>query len=138
MSTVIPNQQSAKRNQFPLRRKVLLVSQDRSQIDRWRASLAQAGYAVRACATFGEGAQSLKSERFDFVVLEQGSPAFEGRLVLERAREIDPTVPVLVLARWPEMSCYLAAMESGALDYVEIPLRGQLVRLVDTYLSPHN
>ena len=138
MLSVGPSLEPPKRNRPSSGRKILLVSLDQSHIDRWRASLTQAGYAVRTCASFGEGARSVTSDRFDFIVLEQASPAFEGWLVLERAREIDPTPPLLVLTRCPEMSCYLAAMESGALDYVEIPPRGRLVRLLDAYLSPHN
>jgi DNA-binding response OmpR family regulator len=135
---MVSSQQHAEGSPLFPRRKILVVSQDQVHIDRWRASLAQAGYAVCTCASFDEGAQSLRAERFDFIILEQASPAFEGRVVLERAREIDPTARVLILSSCPEMSRYLVAMDLGALDYLDVPPPGSLVPLVDIYLSQRN
>ena len=61
-------------------------------------------------------------EVFAFVMVTQGTPNFEGRCVLERAVEIDRSLPVLVVARCLDMNCYLEAMQLGAVDYLVEPL----------------
>ena len=87
---------------------------------------------MRAIPSFTDGAACAESEDFDLIVVSQGSPSFEGRLVLARAIERNRWASVLVLTRAIEMPCYIEAMQSGALDYREKPLPpsalGQLVR----------
>jgi two-component system C4-dicarboxylate transport response regulator DctD len=73
---------------------------------------------------------------FGLVVVSQGSPKFEGRAVLERAVQIDLSLPVLVVARCLDMPCYLEAMQLGAVDYLAEPITVQeLGRAVETHLK---
>jgi DNA-binding response OmpR family regulator len=117
--------------------KVLLVEEDPNDLGVYASSLEHYGYDVRACSCYPDGARALERERFDFIVVSQGGPAFEGRLVLEYARGVHRPAPILVVARCPDMKCYLDAMELGALDYVERPPSpAQFARLVETYLRP--
>jgi DNA-binding NtrC family response regulator len=80
------------------------------------------GYRVRACNSYQEGVRCLGDEVFDFVMVSQGTPKFEGNCVLERATEVDRSLPVLVVARCLDMGCYLEAMQLGAVDYLIEPL----------------
>jgi FixJ family two-component response regulator len=68
------------------------------------------------------------------VIVSQGTPAFEGRQLLERALRLRPEVPVLVLARVLDIRCYLEAMELGATDYLEGPEPQDLAWVVDTQM----
>ena len=44
-------------------------------------------------------------------------------------------LPVLVLTEYLDMSCYLEALQLGAADYVEKPLRpDEVARLVETHV----
>jgi DNA-binding response OmpR family regulator len=117
--------------------KVLLVEEDPKDLGLYASSLEHHGYDVRACSRYSDGVRALERERFDFIVVSQGGPAFEGRLVLEYARMLHRPAPILVVTRCPGMKCYLEAMELGALDYVEKPYSpAQFVRVVETYLRP--
>lgn len=117
--------------------KVLLVDEDYRDLQYYCAILQQQGYDVRMCASYAEGASRLESESFDFVVVSQGSRAFEGRGLIERAMQIDRRLPVLVLTRCLDMGCYLEAMQLGALDYIEKPLSAlEMARVVATHLRP--
>jgi DNA-binding response OmpR family regulator len=117
--------------------KVLLVEEDLNDLGIYASSLEHYGYDVRTCARYSDGARALELERFDFIVVGQGGPAFEGRLVLEYARRLDRPAPILVVTRCPGMKSYLEAMELGALDYVEKPYSpSQFARVVETYLRP--
>jgi DNA-binding response OmpR family regulator len=102
--------------------KVLLVDEDCEDLESNCSILEKQGYEVRACTSLVEGIHCLDDEPFDFVVVCQGSHRFEGRYVLERAIEIDRHRPVVVLTRSHDMSCYLEAMQLGAVDYFEKPM----------------
>jgi DNA-binding NtrC family response regulator len=64
----------------------------------------------------------LEHEHFDFVIVSQGSPAFETRDLVQLTLARDRHTPVVVLTRCLEMKCYLEAMQLGAADYLEKPL----------------
>jgi DNA-binding response OmpR family regulator len=52
-----------------------------------------------------------------------------------RSNEIDVELRVLVLARSYDRGCYLQAMQSGALDYLEGPLgAAEIVALLETFI----
>ena len=102
--------------------KALLVVEEPEALHYYCNILEGCGYQVRACHSYEEGVCCLGSEVFDFVMVSQGSPNFEGRCVVERAIEIDRRLPVVVVARSLDMHCYLEAMQLGAVDYLEEPV----------------
>ena len=54
---------------------------------------------------------------------------------MKRVIEIDRRLPVLVLTECLDMDSYLEAMQLGAVDYVEKPLRpDEVARLVETHV----
>jgi two-component system C4-dicarboxylate transport response regulator DctD len=114
---------------------VLVMDEDADDLRSSSSLLEQKGFDVRACGTCAEALRWLQSEVFDFIIVSQGGPNFEGRSVLERAIEIDRRMPVLVLARHADIPCYIESVQSGALDYFEKPLAPQeLLRLVKSHL----
>ena len=115
---------------------VLVVDEDPADLVYYRTVLQRAGCAVVTCSSYDEALDCLEAEHFDLVVLSQGSPAFEGRLVLEKAIAMDREKQVLVVARALNMSCYLEAMQLGARDYLEEPVpERDLMRAVETCLT---
>jgi DNA-binding response OmpR family regulator len=115
--------------------KVLIVDGDCAGVEACCAFLLQQGYETRCFKSYEEAVHCLGSESFDFVMVCQGSPAFEGRTVLERVVELDRRTPILVLTRCPNMSCYLEAMQLGAVDYLEKPVAlPEILRMVETHL----
>ena len=123
--------------QLEVRRKILLVDENGKDRAYLAAVLSGHGYDVRACASAAEGSRCLEEARYDFVVVSQGSRAFEGRSVLERIVDIDRGIPVVVLTRCVDMHCYIEAMQLGAVDYLEKPLAdSELLRVVATHLKP--
>ena len=118
-----------------LRYAVLVVDEDAADLAHYSALLQAEGYDVRATTSYIQALGWLGSQRFDFIIVSQGSRKFDGRAVLERAVEIDRRVPVLVLARSVDMGCYIEAMHLGALDYFEKPMMPrEFLRLVNSHL----
>lgn len=97
----------------------LLVDEDASDVRYYYGLLRAMGHEVVVATSYPEALAWLGRENFDMVVVAQGSPAFEGRAVLARAREMNPERPVLVVARALDIDCYMEAMEMGAADYLE-------------------
>ena len=117
--------------------RVLLVDEDLGDLGLYRALLEGRGFKVTACSSFECGLRSLDAEPFDFVLVSQGSRAFEGRTVLERAMRGDRHRAVLVVTNCIEMPCYLEAMQMGAVDYLQKPIAPpDLLRFVQVHVQP--
>ena len=114
------NEPSVGTRAFP-QRKALVVDERPDGLEFYAAMLEGFGYQVRRCGAYGEGVRCLDDETFDFVIVSQGTPRFEGSCVLKRAIEIDRSLPVVVVAQYLDMGCYIEAMQLGATDYLVEP-----------------
>jgi DNA-binding NtrC family response regulator len=116
---------------------VLLVDEDEKDRKYFTALLGRMGYSVQSFDKHQEARRCLERECFDAVIVNQGSPAFETRQVLELTLHRNRHTPVVVLTRCLEMGCYLEAMQLGAVDYLEKPLAPtEFERLVRTHFEP--
>ena len=124
--------------QFLLPRgRILLVDEDEKDLKYFTTLLGRMGYSVRAFMNYREAEGCLEHEHFDFVIVSQGSPAFETHDLVQLTLSRDRHIPVVVLTRCLEMNCYLEAMQLGAVDYVEKPLApAEFERLVKTHCQP--
>ncbi len=117
------------------RGRVLLVDGNPRDLQYFRSVLEAEGFEVCALSCCAEGLTKLEEAVFDFILIDQGGPAFEGRVVLERAIELDRHLPVVVMTRCLDMGCYLDAMQLGAVDYLEKPLSpAETLRLAESHL----
>jgi two-component system, NtrC family, response regulator PilR len=117
--------------------KLLLVDEDVNDLEYYSEVLRHLGYEVRPVESYSKAAATLGRERFDLVIVDQGSTDFEGRSVLSRAVEVDRHVPVLVLTRTVDADCCIEALDAGAYEYVQKPLTTAEVReLVSDYVKP--
>jgi len=116
--------------------RILLVDEEAGDLRILRLTLEGQGFDVSTCTTYEAAIPCLEKEPFDFVVVSQGSQAFEGRKVLDHAMQIDRRRPVLVVTRCIDMHCYLEAMQMGAIDYMEKPVPpGDLLRFVRGHVA---
>jgi DNA-binding NtrC family response regulator len=110
---------------------VLLVDDNATDLEYHYDLLQSQGHkSVVTCSSYEEGATLLGRDDFDLVVVSQGSPAFEGRVVVERTLSAGRHIPVVVLASDADMKCYLEAMELGAVDYLQKPVSAAEMRRV--------
>ena len=115
----------------------LLVDEDEKDLEYFAALMSHLGYAVRHYANYQEAERRLEQEPFDFVIVSQGSPAFEARRLVEIVLARNRETPVVVLSRCLEMNCYIEAMQLGAADYLEKPLApAEFECLVTTHCQP--
>ena len=110
---------------------LLLMLEEPHQLEVYGNLLCDKGYETLTCSCPCEGMHFLEAKDVSLVIVSQGTSAFEGRSMLERSRQLHPTVPVLVVARVVSMHCYLEAMNLGAFDYFELPDPQNLARVVN-------
>jgi len=116
--------------------KLLLVDEDANDLHYYAEVLRYLGYNVVPMDSYVRAAATLGRDRFDLVIVDQGSANFEGRSVLSRAMEVDRHVPVLVLTRAVDADCCIEALDAGAHEYVQKPLTAAEVReLVSDYVK---
>lgn len=133
----VDDRSSKKLSSLPKPR-VLVVDEDLDDLRYYSAVLQRHGLEVQAISSYVQGADCLVFEDFDLIIVNQGSSNFEGRRVLARAIERNRRTPVLVVTRSIEMSCYLEAIQSGAVDYIEKPLLpSQIADLVARSIRTH-
>ena len=113
---------------------VLLVFEELQNLEKYGSVLCTLGYSIRMCNSVAEGIKALETEHFSLVIVSQGTPAFEGRQVLERSLQLHPNVPVLIIARALNVHCYLDAMDLGAIDYLERPEPEDMVWAVSAHI----
>ena len=117
--------------------KLLLVDENTSDLHYYTEVLRYLGHEVQPVDSYSKAVSTLDRERFDLVIVDQGSASFEGRSVLSRAVEIDHHVPVLVLTGTVDADCCIEALDAGAHEYVQKPLTAAEVReLVNDYVRP--
>jgi len=119
------------------RGRILPVDEDEKDLRHFTTLLGRMGYSVRAFLNHRDAEGCLEHEHFDFVIVSQGSPAFETHDLVQFTLARDRYTPVVVLTRQLEMNCYLEAMQLGALDYLEKPLApAEFEHLVTTHCQP--
>jgi DNA-binding NtrC family response regulator len=119
------------------RGRALVVDQDHKDLQAYTGVLRRMGFEVRPFTNYQEASRFLEEEPADFVFVNQGSKAFEARGVVQHALARNRHTPVVVLAQSLDMSCYLEAMQLGAVDYVEKPLApAEVEHLVTTHAPP--
>ena len=118
---------------------ILWVDESAGDCDCFSRLLRDNGYDVWISLNYDDGARCLGVRNFDCVVVDQGGPAFEGRLILERSVELDRRLPVIVITRFHDMNCYLEAMQLGAVDYLEkLQAAAEIIRVLKTHLPSSN
>ena len=106
---------------------VLIVDENLNDLKYYAELFETEGLRVFRCDSYAAAINSILLGRtFDLAVVDQGSPAFEGRVVL---RYLRPSTPFVVLTRDYRIDCYREAIGLGAAEYLEKPISlGQISR----------
>lgn len=108
---------------------VLIVDDDsmiRSYLD---TLLSEDGYEILSAATGADGLALIETQPVDLVILDLMLPDTDGLSVLERARELEPNVAVILLTAHGAVSSAVKAMKLGAYDYLTKPCDPSKLRL---------
>jgi two-component system, NtrC family, response regulator AtoC len=86
---------------------------------------------VRGFGTGSQAVEFLKSgEPVDLVLTDWRLPGADGLAVLDTARALDPTLPVIVMTAFGSIETAVDAMKRGAEDFITKPVDPDLLRLL--------
>jgi two-component system, OmpR family, response regulator QseB len=101
--------------------RALLVEDDKMIADGVLTALRREGYSADWLTDGQDASATLKSLRFDIVLLDLGLPRRDGLDVLRELRARDHTTPVIVLTARDDVRERVAGLDAGADDYLVKP-----------------
>jgi two-component system response regulator HydG len=102
--------------------RVLLVDDDRDLCEVLDARLVRRGYEVTWCSSADEALERLRSESFDVVVSDLRLGGMDGLDLCTRIVANHPDVPVIVITAFGSLETAIAAIRTGAYDFLVKPL----------------
>ena len=102
--------------------RVLVVDDDTSMCDMLVSDLGELGFEVKAHTAAPAALEALVASEFDAVVADLNMPGMSGLELCERIVASRPDVPVIVITAFGSIQTAIAAIRSGAYDFVTKPL----------------
>jgi two-component system response regulator HydG len=104
-------------------RRILIVDDDPAVVEMLAAILrrAQGPYTVDTAATAAEALALLCWRRPDVVLLDIAMPGMNGLELLRQIRQVDPSIPVVMVTADPSDRAFTEALQRGALAFLHKP-----------------
>ena len=113
--------------------RVLLVEDEVTIFVTLRDALEEAGHEVLGAQDTEAALKQLEESSPEVVVSDIRMPGAGGMSVLERAVELEPERPVILMTGFGTIDQAVEAMRLGAVDYVQKPFRNEtIVRRIET------
>lgn len=105
-------------------RSVLVVDDKELMRDSVGGTLERAGFAVATAMDAPSAIQQIAAKRPDVVVTDLKMPGMTGIELLERIRQIDDDLPVVLMTAFGTIETAVSAIKQGAFDYLTKPFEG--------------
>ncbi|MBW7840510.1 MAG: sigma-54-dependent Fis family transcriptional regulator [Chitinophagaceae bacterium] len=100
----------------------ILIIDDEAAIRKTLSEiLGYEGYTVEEASDGEEGLRKFSKKKVDVVLCDVKMPKVDGIEFLERARKINPEVPVIVISGHGNIDTAVEAVKKGAFDYISKP-----------------
>ncbi len=120
----------------------LLIADDQADVvEALRLLLKAEGYEIVPAASPRAVLEAVQAREFDLVLMDLNyardtTSGAEGLDLLSRLREVDPTLPVVVMTAWASLDLAVEAMRRGARDFVAKPWdNSRLLAIVRTQVE---
>jgi len=97
---------------------VLVVDDEEIMREILETLLAREGYEVRLASSGDEGVELAKSHAFDAAIIDVMMPGMNGLETLAELKKLDDDMPVVMVTAFASVETAIAAMKSGAFDYI--------------------
>ncbi|MGD9297800.1 MAG: sigma-54 dependent transcriptional regulator [Chromatiales bacterium] len=110
--------------------RVLIVDDEAPAVLNLAHVCRKQGYDVITRASGAGALEALDSHQFDVVLTDLRMEKVDGMAVLQRARELDPDLAVILITGYATLESAIEAMKAGAFHYIAKPIRLDEVREV--------
>lgn len=101
--------------------RVLIVDDETAILDTLRILLKRDGFDVHTAAGGRQGLEALAEVSPDFVLTDIRMPGVSGIDILNAVRELDPTIPVILMTAQASLQSAIQAVNQGAFHYIQKP-----------------
>ena len=98
------------------------IVDDEKTIREWVTMALEDIYRIKDFANAESALTALEKEPPDLVLLDVGLPGMDGIEALRRIKELQPDVLIIMITAYEDVDTVIAAMKSGAYDYVVKPI----------------
>ncbi|MCF8241561.1 MAG: sigma-54 dependent transcriptional regulator [Melioribacteraceae bacterium] len=109
--------------------KILVIDDDQSIRETLTTFLKRQGYNPVSAEDGMKGVQALKEEQPELVICDYKMPKMTGLEVLEKIKEINPSIHFIMITAFDEMQTTIEAMKKGAYDFIEKPIDTDRLKL---------
>jgi len=117
--------------------RILIVDDDPYFLRVLSRILTGENFQVKTAEGAVEAAQLLQQNAFDLVISDLRLPDGDGLSILQEIRRSGSEMPVVILTAYGEVDSYLEAMNAGATEYLNKPVKSEeLLAVVRSCLRP--
>ncbi len=98
--------------------RILIVDDEKSMCQYLSIMLKKEGYDVKTASNGKKAVQEVKSSNFDVVITDIRMEGMDGIEVLAAVKEIDHTLPVIIMTAYASQKTAIAALNKGAFYYL--------------------
>ncbi|MGC2424822.1 MAG: response regulator [Nitrospirota bacterium] len=115
---------------------ILVVDDEENAREGLSKILSKEGYKVETAPNGKEAIDNLKRQRYDLVITDMRMPLMDGFEVLREIKKMDENIGVIMITAYGEVESYLEAMNMGAFEYINKPVRvNELKRVIAKVLE---
>jgi len=119
------------------RAKVLVVDDEAIVRESLRDWLSDVGHQVLTAENGSQALEIIQKEKPGIVIADLVMPGMDGLELLKRAKEISPSIEVIIITAYGSIPTAITAMRGGAYDYIEKPFCPERAELLVEKLVEH-
>ncbi|MCU0384433.1 MAG: sigma-54 dependent transcriptional regulator [Flavihumibacter sp.] len=100
---------------------ILIIDDERAIRKTLGEILSYEGYKVEEASDGEEGLKKFKEKNFDVVLCDIKMPKLDGIEFLDKAREANPDIPIIMISGHGTIETAVEAVKKGAFDYISKP-----------------
>ncbi len=100
---------------------LLIIDDEKAIRNVLKDILSNEGYTIEEAADGEEGLRKFKAGNFDTVLCDIKMPKVDGIEFLQKAKEVHPDVPIIIISGHGNIETAVDAVKKGAFDYIAKP-----------------
>ncbi len=115
---------------------ILVVDDELSMREFLLILLEKEGYEVSTASTAASAIDLLQNQDFDLILSDIRMPGMGGLSLLEKIKEINSSIPVIMITAFASPENAVVAMKSGAYDYITKPFKvDEIIKIIKSAIS---
>jgi len=109
---------------------ILVVDDEERICDAVKKALERIGCLVETSLSAGQALEKILNHSFDMVICDIKMPGMDGMTLLDRIKEYDPSLMVLMITGFASIESAVECMKKGAQDYIAKPFSPSHIRFL--------